>query len=206
MILHKVGIINGFLNMPKYTKRLGEIYKVIHMNPKIYSFNSYMYSGYLHPYLNGDIKKIVDECDVIHCLSGSGYPIIPYLLKHQIDKPVIFECTPLNAHSGPFLSALNITKDKNHGNKYCEAVLSKLCYPEHWKKDVLYNGIDELKSRNKLLILQSKEDHISCIKNREHVVDHLYEKGRHAQLFYVNDFTIVNEFLLKHLVSKKGGC
>ncbi len=50
-------------------------------------------------------------------------------------------------------------------------------------------------SSGSVLSLASKADRVSDIKDIEHMFHHVFEEGGHAQLFYVNDFKIIEDFV-----------
>ncbi len=52
-----------------------------------------------------------------------------------------------------------------------------------------------LSSSGSALALASKVDRVSDIRGIEHMFHHIFEEGGHAQLFYKNDFKIVEDFI-----------
>lgn len=193
-----VAIVNGFVNFKKYNQFLCDKYKSYNYNPSVYKFNSLiLFSSHLHPLIHKNIKEIVDKNDIIHCISGSSFVMMPYLHKLNANKKIILESPGVNFTTGTLLSSANLVTSYDIQENY---IIKKFIdfFMDHdsWKIPYL-KIMQEYSDKNKFLLLHSKKDIISDIRGHDNIFKNgiILEEGKHGQLFFKNDFNILLNYI-----------
>ncbi len=139
--MKRVAIVSGLGRPGKYCAALGNKYKEssLKLEPTQFKFNrALLFCCHLHGALESQVKKIVHENDVIHLQSGGFFPVIPYMVKHNIRKPIILEAPVLKSHTGTLLAAVNLSKNYDvPQSRPIQLVLDNLCFTPQWKEMVL---------------------------------------------------------------------
>lgn len=114
---------------------------------------------------------------------------------------MVFLETPavVRATTGTFLSALGIAKSYEHApdSAFIQSILDLFLFKPAWR-ELTIQRLNELKSRGLTFSLASIADTVSDNRGHEHLLDHHLPKGKHARLFYDNDFEIVASYLRSH--------
>ncbi len=198
--MKKVAIVNGVARQVKYNQYLSKKYEEIGYITKEYKFNPLvLFSCHLHKTLDSTVQEIVEDHDVIHCQSGGYFPVLHYYVEKNHKKPFIFETPVLRANTGTLLAGLSLSKSYETAPdiKVVQMMLDALCFTPSWTAKTLAH-LKDLKERKVSLILASKSDNVSDNRGQHDLLHHNFEKGKHARLFYDNDFVIVRDFLSSH--------
>ncbi len=139
--MKRVAIVSGLGRPGKYNAMLGKKYKEssLKLEPTQYQFNrALLFCCHLHGSLESEVKRIVHDNDVIHIQSGGYFPILPYVVKHNIRKPIVLEAPVLKSHTGTLLAALNLSKNYEVPESMpIKFILDNLCFTPQWKEMVL---------------------------------------------------------------------
>ena len=99
--MKRVAVINGISRMHRYNKFLTKKYDSIGYEMTEHQFHPLIsFCCHAHPLLDGKVKTIVENADVVHCQSAGMFPILPYFHKYNIRKPIIIESPVLRATTG----------------------------------------------------------------------------------------------------------
>lgn len=195
--MKRVTIISGMTKFVKYDKFLIEKYANIGYEVRGHQFNKALVCCcHLHHLLDAEIADIVNQSDVIHCQSGGSFPVIPYFFKHKIQKPLIIESPAVKSTTGTFYAGLSLVKSYKgvKDNIVVQKFLDLFCFTPEWKQRVI-KILEHFKEHNKSLTLGSRDDAVSDCSGVEHIFHKLYDEGRHARLFFDNDFDIVADYI-----------
>ena len=103
--MKKVTVINGIAKMRKYNAFLEKKYEKIGYSMTQYQFNPILsFCCHLHFLLDPKVKSLMENTDIIHCQSAGMFPVLAYMNKHKIKKPLIIESPVLRAR---YISILN---------------------------------------------------------------------------------------------------
>ena len=202
--MKKVAIINGIARMTKYNAHLASLYHQIGITEsKEYQFPfAKLFSCHRHSSLEEKVMEIVEYADVVHCQSSSFFPVLPYMHKHNIKKPLILESPVLKSHTGTLLAATNRAKHYSHPkqSKAINFLLDTLAFTPEWTADTL-STLQKSKDSGAALVLHSSEDSVSDIEGLEQYFNVIYGDGngaKHARLYGPksnNDFGDVVRFI-----------
>lgn len=198
--MKKVAIVNGIVNQVKYNQHLAKKYEALGYAAKEFSFPfALLFRCEQHHKLEDALQQIVSEHDVIHCQSGGCLPVLHHYYDRQHTKPFILETPVLRSSTGTLFSAMGWSKsyDSAPDLKVVQKLLDTFCFTPEWKESTLQR-LGHLKERRLILTLGSTADNVSDNRGLEHLLDHHLDKGKHARLFYENDFDLVEAFLRSH--------
>ena len=201
----RVGIVNGIARLNRYNKNLGSLYQEgvpAVVGTKQYKFPTHLlFCCHLHSQLTKQVEEIVHENDIIHCQSSSFFPILPYMQKHGIKKPLIMESPVLKSHTGTLYAATNKAKHYKDvkQNPFINFMLDTFSFTPKWTLETLVI-LKDMKEAGNVLVLHSKKDGVSDIEGLEGYFNHIFKDGPHARLFDAerdihNDFSIVSEYV-----------
>jgi hypothetical protein len=195
--MKRVGIINGIARMHKYNAILGEKYKNIGFEAVTqYQFNpALLFCCHAHKLLHPKIKDIITNSDVVHCQSSSFFPVLSYFTEFNIKKPLILESPVLKSSTGTLLSSINLSKSYDvPDNKFIQFFLDTICFTPSWTENTLIN-LEKSGKDKKVFVVGSLEDSVSDIRGYHHMFQKLFDKGKHARIFYDNDFKVIEQYL-----------
>lgn len=198
--MKRVAIVNGVARQLKYNQYLTKKYEEIGYVAKEYKFNpAILFCCHLHKSLDVVVKEIVEDHDVIHCQSGGYFPVIHYYAEKNHRKPFIFETPVLRSATGTLLAGLSVAKSYETvpDVKIVQKMLDTFCFTPQWTAKTM-SHLSDLKERNLSLVLASKSDTVSDNRGKHDMLHHHFDKGKHARLFYDNDFKVIIDFLSSH--------
>jgi hypothetical protein len=198
--MKKVAIVNGIVRQAKYNKFLAEKYRELGFEIKEYTFpRAFLFSCHLHGHLKNETKEIVENHDVIHCQSSGFFPILDYYATNNHRKPFVFETPVLKSSTGTLFSALSWAKSYEHvpDNKIIQKILDTFCFSAEWVIKTKQQ-LKDLHHQRLSLVLASKSDNVSDNRGNEDLVHLNFDQGKHARLFFDNDFGVIRDFLKSH--------
>ena len=75
--------------------------------------------------------------------------------------------------------------------------LDTFCFTPDWTAKTM-NILNQLNANHQILMLASHSDPVSDTRGKNHFYHHIFNEGKHARLFYDNDFDVVKKFLENH--------
>lgn len=198
--MKKVALVNGLTRQVKYNQHLAKKYENIGFSVKEFFFPSHLlFRTTQHHRLENMVKEIVQEHDVIHCQSGGYFPVVHYYYEQEHTKPFILETPVVRATPGTFFSAMGISKSYETApdSAIVQKFLDVVCFKPEWR-ELTIKRLQALKDRKLTFALASTADAVSDNRGQEHLLDHHFPVGKHARLFYDNDFEVIAEYLRKH--------
>lgn len=194
----RVAIINGFAEYKKYTDFLCDKYRAFKYTPSVHKFNSgALFCSRAHWTLNRQIQDIVNKNDILHCISGSAFVILPYLYKNNITKKLILESPGVKFTTGTITASAGMSKTYDVPERPAiRWVLDNVLVGKDWY-EIYMRLIYEYASTGKALVLHSNADSVSDIRGHENLFKHghVFETGAHGRLFFKNDFNVVLRYL-----------
>lgn len=197
-LMKKVALVNGVARQFKYNQHLAEKYLEMGYSVKEFKFNPLLlFCCHLHGRLEHTVKDIVENHDLIHCQSGGFFPVVHYYARNNHHKPLIMETPVLNSTTGTLLAGLSLSKSYDvKDNAIVQKALDTFCFTPEWTQKTM-QILADLKAQDKVLMLASDDDFVSDNRGKRELLHHIYKKGKHARLFYDNDFGVVREFVQK---------
>jgi hypothetical protein len=195
-----VALVNGIMRMRKYNAILSDHYAKMGYQVVEYKFpTGLLFCCHLHGQLEGQVKEIVEGADVVHCQSSGFFPVLPFMVKHSVRKPLIMESPVLASHTGTLYAATNKIKHYSDvkQNPVINWALDTFAFTPSWTKQTL-STLSKAKSAGDALVLHSDEDNVSDCRGLEEYLTHIWPKGKHARLFHPdtgNDFKVVKSFI-----------
>ena len=195
--MKRVALVSGVAKQVKYNQMLTKKYEDLGYEVKHFKFNTlYLFSHHLRKNLDHIAIDIVENHDVIHAQSGGFFPILPHYVNQHCKKPFIMESPVLRSTTGTLFSGLSLAKSYKEvkDNRAIQKMLDTVCFTETWVQKVM-GDISSLRQQGQLLLLGSHEDTVSDNRGFEDRYHHMFFKGKHARLFYENDFKVIEDFL-----------
>lgn len=198
--MRKVAIVNGVVHQVKYNQYLASKYKDIGYHVKEFKFDPILlFRCKKHHLLEETVRDIVQNHEVIHCQSGGFFPVLHHYYEQSQRKPFILETPVLRSTSGTLFAATGLAKSYETAPDIAivQKFLDTFCFTPEWKSSTLQR-LQHLKDRKLTLTLASVADNVSDNRGHEHLLDHNFSQGRHARLFYENNFQVIDDFLRSH--------
>ena len=199
----RVALVNGIVRMKGYNAILKEKYASLGYETAEHKFPTHLlFCCHRHGKLESTVEKIVNESDVVHCQSSGFFPVLPYMTKNKVQKPLIMESPVLISHTGTLLAATNQAKHfaEPQQSAVINWMLDKFAFTPEWKAQTL-KSLAQLKEENGVIVLHSSEDNVSDMRGLEALISHHWQTGRHARLFHPdtgNDFNVIKDFLANY--------
>lgn len=195
-------IFPGFTSSVKYNNFLKSIYE----NSSVVDLNKYtLFCSPAHHlmYSKLDSLKITND-DIVHCISGASFFVVPYIIKRNLTPHVILESPGLDISLKSLLVSYypqtykhfdDVNEKKYPITKY---ILENILSSHEYKSFFTYS-LDKLAEEKRLTIFHSLDD--TCTGRLEKYHDLIKNNGylttgKHGRLFNVEDN-------LKLLVAKK---
>lgn len=193
----KVAIVNGLIQQGKYNQFLAKCYKKLGYATQEFRIHPVMLmSCHLHPRLNSQVRQIVESSDIIHCQSGGFFPIIEYYHKNNHTKPFILETPVLRSTTGTLFAAIGAAKSYENVKDVAliQKLLDKFFFTPEWTNTTM-RSLEDLNQKKLILLLGSRGDTISDNRGLMHLFHHYFDQGKHARLFYDNEFKVIEDYL-----------
>lgn len=210
-----VKIFSGFITSKRYLTKLSDLYKKRGFDTKIICpCNKYMFYPPLYHRYNKLFQSEIKDTDMLHCLSGSNFSIIPYMDKNKLDNKIIIDSTGFKFGAPGLLMSLfpkNFISHENITNKYSDIYsyqkldefINKYIATEEFQNEY-YNGINQLIDNKKCLFLQVKKDIIVDYSNYEKTIIEngmVFSNGKHGKIFDIEEnqyyIDIISDFYKK---------